>query len=62
MLAPVDSVCARGRVYVRSTRLVTGYHLVAALDQMVAGLAGGDQETAAVFVGDDHRDELERIR
>ena len=42
-------------MYVRSTRLVTGYHLVAALEQMVAG---GDQETAAVFVGDEHRDEF----
>ena len=32
-------------------RLVTGYHLVAALDQMVTGVAGGDQDTAAADGG-----------
>ena len=43
-------------------RLVEGYHFVAVLDQMVTGIAGGDQKMAAVFVGDEHLDDLMRIR
>ena len=33
--------------------------LVVVLDQMVAGVTGGDHKTAAAFVEDEHLDEFE---
>ena len=38
-------------------RLVEAHNLVAAADQMVAGVAGGDHKSAAVFDTDEHLDD-----
>ena len=57
-----DLVRARGRVWLRLKRTCTASRLVVAPDPMVAGVAGGDQETAAERLGDEHREESERER
>ena len=57
----VESVRARGCEGVHSTRLVAASRLVAGLDRMVTGVAGGDHKTAAelaVCDGEDHRDDF----
>ena len=54
VLVPVDSVQARLRKWGQSMRLVEASRLVAELDQMVTGVAGGDHKTAAAFGGDEH--------
>ncbi len=43
----VDCKRARGRVGTGSNRLVEAHRLVAVLDRMVAGVAGGDHKTVA---------------
>ena len=53
---------ARGYEGAHSIRLGEASRWVVALDHMVAGVAGGDQITAAVFVVDDQLDYWIRIR
>ena len=58
----IDSVHARGWEGVHSTRKVTARWLVASLDRMVTGVAGGDHKTAAelaVFGVEDQSDGFE---
>ena len=57
-----DLVRARGSACARSKRTCTVSRLVAVPDRMVTGLAGGDQETVAERLGDEHREESERER
>ena len=58
----VDSARARGHGCARSMRASEASAGMVAPDPMVAGVAGGDQETAAERLGDEHREESERER
>ena len=60
-MIPVDSVRARVRGCACWMRQAEANPLVVALDHLVAGLAGGDQITAAVFEVDDQYDVWKRI-
>ena len=54
----IDCKRARGRAGAGSMQASEASAGVVTIDHMVAGLADGDQETAAELVGDDYRDEF----
>ena len=56
-MIPTDSVRARMRELGHSMRLIEANRLVPELDQMVAGVTGGDHKSAAERLGDEQVDE-----